>query len=139
LILFAIGSLLGICLATGPKVVAGIGLDLHWMLLGMTLATLGFSMVQVGILARYQHGLRSIRNLISKTFFSYERGMVLAGILVVSGIFLAGALLWVYAEGGFRLKAISHPAIFGLMLIILGFQSFCFTLLVQLFKKQPIS
>jgi len=139
LILFTIGSLLGVLLATGPKTVVGIGLDLHWMLLGMTLATLGFSMIQVGILARYQHGLRSVRGIISKTIFSYERGMVLAAILVASGISLAGALCWVYAEEGFRLKAISHPAIFGLMLIILGFQSFCFTLLVQLFRKRTVA
>jgi len=95
-------------------------------------------MVQVGILARYQHGLRPVRGIISETIFSYNRGMALAGILVGSGMLLAVPLMRVYAENGFRLKAISHPAIFGLMLIILGFQSFCFTLLVHLFRKQSI-
>jgi len=138
LLLLLIGILIAASLSSGPKFVAGVGLDLHWMLLGMTIATLGFSMVQVGILARYQHGLRPVRGIISETIFSYNRGMALAGILVGSGMLLAVPLMRVYAENGFRLKAISHPAIFGLMLIILGFQSFCFTLLVHLFRKQSI-
>jgi len=138
LLLLLFGILIAASLSSGPKFVAGVGLDLHWMLLGMTTATLGFSMVQVGILARYQHGLRPVRGIISETIFSYNRGMALAGILVGSGVLLAVPLMRVYAENGFRLKAISHPAIFGLMLIILGFQSFCFTLLVHLFRKQSI-
>jgi len=138
LLLLLFGILIAASLSSGPKFVAGVGLDLHWMLLGMTTATLGFSMVQVGILARYQHGLRPVRGIISETIFSYNRGMAIAGILVGSGVLLAVPLMRVYAENGFRLKAISHPAIFGLMLIILGFQSFCFTLLVHLFRKQSI-
>jgi hypothetical protein len=35
----------------------------------------------------------------------------------------------------FKLFEISHPAIFGLLLIIAGFQTFCFTLLLEMAQR----
>jgi hypothetical protein len=35
----------------------------------------------------------------------------------------------------FKLFEISHPAIFGLLLIIVGFQTFCFTLLLEMAQR----
>lgn len=33
------------------------------------------------------------------------------------------------------IEVISHPAILGLLLIILGFQTFCFTLLMEMAQR----
>jgi hypothetical protein len=37
-----------------------------------------------------------------------------------------------WVRQGFALKEIYHPVIFGLLLIVLGFQTFAFTLLLQI-------
>jgi len=135
LVIGALGLLLSIALAAGPLMIGGIGFNLHWMLLGVTCATLGYSCVQIGILARIMHRLRAGIAERAQRLLTYNRGMIIAGICVGSGVILAGALAWNYIQHGLRLQSISHPAIFGLLLIILGFQTFCFTLLLEMAKR----
>jgi hypothetical protein len=48
---------------------------------------------------------------------------------------LLGNLTYHYLKHGLQLEAISHPAILGLLLVILGFQTFGFTLLVEVAKR----
>jgi hypothetical protein len=129
------GLFLATALAAGPLMVGGIGFNLHWMLLGVTCATLGYSCVQIGILARIMHRLRPGIAERAQQFLTYNRGMLIAATCVGSGIVLAGTLAWNYVQHGLRLQSISHPAIFGLLLIILGFQTFCFTLLLEMAKR----
>src|SRR6185369_12481794 len=57
-ILMAGGLLLSFVLAAGPLMVGNIGFGLYWMLFGVTCTTLGYSSIQIGILARVLHGLR---------------------------------------------------------------------------------
>ncbi|HEX7630631.1 MAG TPA: glycosyltransferase family 2 protein [Lacunisphaera sp.] len=132
--------LAGLGLATalavlGPFTVGGIGINLHWMLLGMTCATLGYSCVQVGILARIMHGLRSGIAAPIQRWLAYDRGMLLAGAGVVAGLLPLGRLGWHYIHGGMRLSEISYGGIFGLLLIMLGFQTFGFTLLLEMAQR----
>ena len=54
----ALGLLLSFALANGPFQIGSIVFSLYWMLLGVTLATLGYSCLQIGILSRMMHGLR---------------------------------------------------------------------------------
>jgi hypothetical protein len=58
--------------------------------------------------------------------------MLLSAVCVLVGITLLGTLVYHYLHSHFRLFEISHPAIFGLLLIIVGFQTFCFTLLLEM-------
>jgi hypothetical protein len=135
-LLMAAGLLLAAAPALlGPVTVGGIGLDLHWMLLGVTCATLGYSCIQVGIVARIMHGLRRGIAEPVQRWLAYDRGMLAAGICVVAGLFLVGRLGLHYIQGGMRLQNISYPAIFGLLLILLGFQTFGFTLLLEMAKR----
>jgi hypothetical protein len=55
--------------------------------------------------------------------------------LTVGGLILLGHLVYRYLKLGLNLEAISHPAILGLLLVILGFQTFCFTLLMEMAKR----
>jgi hypothetical protein len=66
---------------------------------------------------------------------SYDRGMLLSAGCVIVGIALLGALVYRYLHADFKLFEISHPAIFGLLLIIVGFQTFCFTLLLEMAQR----
>lgn len=133
--LMAIGLLLSLGLSAGPVRIGPIGFSLYWMLLGVTCATLGYSSIQIGILASVMHGLRP--RLVKRTqkLLTYDRGMILSAGFMVGGLVLLGNLVYGYVKHGLQLEAISHPAILGLLLVILGFQTFCFTLLMEMAKR----
>jgi glycosyltransferase involved in cell wall biosynthesis len=133
--LTVIGVLISCALAKGPITIGGVGFSLYWMLFGVTCATLGYSSIQIGVLARVIHGLRpkSLKRL--RQILSYNRGMLLSAGCVLVGIVLLGTLVYHYLNSEFKLFEISHPAIFGLLLIIVGFQTFCFTLLLEMAQR----
>jgi len=133
--LTAIGVLMSCALAKGPVTIGGVGFSLYWLLFGVTCVTLGYSSIQIGVLARVMHGLRpkSLKRL--RQILSYDRGMLLSAGCVLVGIVLLGILVYHYLNSEFKLFEISHPAIFGLLLIIVGFQTFCFTLLLEMAQR----
>jgi len=135
IVLMAIGLLFSLGLAAGPVRIGNIGFSLYWMLLGVTCTTLGYSSIQIGILARVMHRLRPrfVRRV--QKFLSYDRGMLVSAGFIVVGLMLLGGLVYHYLRHGLRLEAISHPAILGLLFIILGFQTFCFTLLMEMAQR----
>src|SRR5262249_17236850 len=124
-VLTFVGLLLSLALAAGPITIGPIGFSLYWMLLGVTCSTLGYSCIQMVVLARIMHGLRPGSLDPMLRFLTYNRGMFISMALVMLGIILLGTLVYHYLTHGLRLEGVSHPAIFGLLLVILGFQSFC--------------
>ena len=133
--LMAIGLVLSLGLAGGPVLIGNVGFSLYWMLFGVTCTTLGYSSIQIGVLARVMHGLRPLFVKRAQRFVTYDRGMLVAAASVVVGVMLLATLVFRYLNHGLRLQAISHPAILGLLLIILGFQTFCFTLLMEMAQR----
>jgi glycosyltransferase involved in cell wall biosynthesis len=133
--LMAIGLLLSLGLAGGPVSIGNIGFSLYWMLFGVTCTTLGYSSIQIGILARVMHGLRPRFVKRAQRFVTYDRGMLVSAGFGVVGVILLGDLIYRYLKHGLRLDAVSHPAILGLLLVILGFQTFCFTLLMEMAQR----
>src|SRR3954451_18236739 len=117
-ILTAIGALIACALAMGPVVIGGVGFSLYWLLFGVTCVTLGYSSIQIGVLARVMHGLRPQSFERLHRILTYNRGMLLAGVCSLAGFVLLGTLVYHYVGSEFRLFEISHPAIFGLLLII---------------------
>ena len=81
------------------------------------------------------HGLRPLFVKRAQRFVTYDRGMLVAAASAVAGVMLLATLVYRYLNHGLRLEAISHPAILGLLLIILGFQTFCFTLLMEMAQR----
>ncbi|MFN2623022.1 MAG: glycosyltransferase family 2 protein [Chthoniobacterales bacterium] len=135
ILLTMLGAVIACALALGPITIGGVGFSLYWLLFGVTCVTLGYSSIQIGVLARVMHGLRpkSLERL--RAVLSYDRGMLLSAGCVLIGIVLLGTLVYHYLNSEFRLLEISHPAIFGLLLIIVGFQTFCFTLLLEMAQR----
>ena len=88
LAMFLVGAALCVSLSRGGFRIGGIGFDLHWMLLGLTLAVLGYGSVQIGVLARLSHGLRSGMEKSVSEALTYDRGMTLATALTVPGVLL---------------------------------------------------
>jgi len=137
-LMFSTGIILTTMLFSGPvTVIPGtLGLDLHTMLLGVTLATLGYSAIQLGTLARvfYNFNPRRRRRLAER--FTYNRGMIAAGAATASGVLINIGLVAHWIRGGLKLQEVYHPGLFGLLLIILGFQTFVFTLLFQMINSR---
>jgi len=134
IVMLCIGVLLVLSLAGGPLTVHGFGLDLHAMLVGVTLATLGYNAIHMAILARnfYSFQVSSPRLL---HCFTYDRGMVASGVLGLLGAGLFGALVFEWVRDGLRLANISYVGILGLLFIILAFQTFTFTLLHKMIDQ----
>ena len=135
LVLFSAGFALCLALTTGPINLGRIQLNLHSMLLALVGAVLGSGCVQLGVLARLMHGLRPDSTRVWLSFFSYNRGVLLGLGLCLAGLAMFIPLLREYFTHGLRLTGFSHVAIFGLLLLITGFQTFVFTLLLEISKR----
>lgn len=127
-VLLLLGLLMTVGLSRGPVTLGGVGFDLHTMLLGLTFTTLGYSAVQFATLARTFYDFNPDRTRRLARVFTYDRGVCTAAALAAAGVGLNGVLLADWVRHGLRLREISHPGLFGLMLIVLGFQTFVFTL-----------
>ena len=135
ILLTMLGAVIACALALGPITIGGVGFSLYWLLFGVTCVTLGYSSIQIGVLARVMHGLRPKSMERWRAVLTYDRGMLLSAGSVLVGIVLLCTLVYHYLNSEFRLFEISHPAIFGLLLIIVGFQTFCFTLLLEMAQR----
>ena len=105
------------------------------MLLGLTLTVVGIQSVYVGCVAQILHDYSgdSTRRLLR--IFSYNRSVLLsAGIFLVGVLFMV-PLLKEYSRLGFTLSGEigrpHHMAIAGLLLMIIAFTNFVFTLVVH--------
>jgi hypothetical protein len=131
--LVVVGMVLATLLAGGP-----IGsLNLHWMLLGQTLATVGYSAAQLGVIAELRHHVDRSGARRLAAWLTWYRGTVAAGVLIVLGLACTLPLVVEWLSNGFALTDLSYFSIYGLLLMVLGFQTFCFTLLLQILPAPP--
>jgi hypothetical protein len=130
--LLAFGLAITSALAAGPLTVLGVGFDLHWMLLGIVAATVGYSAVQLALLARVFFDFDRRLTTRVLTTLTYNRGVLLSVVLTVAGIVPNLVLLMRWLSNNFHLTSIHYSSVFGLFLMILGFQTFGFTLLLHM-------
>jgi glycosyltransferase involved in cell wall biosynthesis len=137
--LFTLGLLTAGMLAGGPFAFLGIGFDLHWMLLGAVAATVGYGAVQFALLARifYDFDRRQTDRLLTK--LTYNRGMLATGLLILAGVVPNAVLLARWLSNSFHLPSIQYSSVFGLLLLILGFQTFGFTLLLHMIGGRSLA
>jgi glycosyltransferase involved in cell wall biosynthesis len=134
LVLAALGFLLTLPLSFGPVEIGPFVFSLHWMLLGLTLATLGLQCVFMGILAQV---FFDYSGEITKRWFArfpYTRSVLLSAGMFAVGLVLTGWLLVHYLLHGLRLAAdftANYLGVTGLLLMIAGFTTFTFTLLLH--------
>jgi glycosyltransferase involved in cell wall biosynthesis len=132
LVLLTIGLVLCTALIPGDIRIGGTGLELHWMLLGMTIATVGYAVVQLGVIAEVRHHVERPFARRVERFLTWNRGTLLAFGLILGGIACNVPLVVYWVSHDFHLKTFSHLSAYGLLLLVLGFQTFCFTLLLQI-------
>ena len=137
IVMLVLGLALSAALVAGPIHLGDLGLDLHSMLVGLALSILGYSALQLGVLARvhYNFDPEFSRRLMAR--MTINRGALVAGSLIAVGLVLDLILLADWIDNGLRLSHLSYYGVFGLLLIVLGFQTFTFTILVQMLGRRP--
>ncbi len=127
-----VGLSLVAALRNGPFQIGRFGFDLHWMLLGMTLATVGYSALHLALLARAYYAFRPSWRPRILRWFGYDRGMAMGGVFIAVGLLVNLRLLLQWWTHGLKLEGISYPTVFGLLLIVLGFQTIMHTLILHM-------
>ena len=133
-LLLALGAALTLPLVGGDVTVGPIELSVMWMLLGVTFATLGLQSVYMGILSQvfYDYSGEVTKRWFVR--FPYTRTVALAAVTFAAGLGLACALVAFYVKHQYRLDphdVMPHVGVLGLLLMIVGFMTFTFTLLLH--------
>jgi glycosyltransferase involved in cell wall biosynthesis len=136
LLLGTLGAALMLPLSFGPLTLGPVVFSLHWMLLGLTLATLGLQCVYLGILAQifFDYSGETTKRWFAR--FPYDRTVLAAAGIFAAGLALTGWLFVYYVTHGLRLDDpaavhVNHLGVTGLFFLIAGFVTFTFTLLLH--------
>jgi glycosyltransferase involved in cell wall biosynthesis len=113
-------------------------LQLHAAFLGFVATTIGYSLIQSGLISKifsdlnkyYEDSLTSFL----KRSFNYSRGMITGSVALLFGLVLTVVMLFDWAVNDFEFQSLSPYGIAGLTLITLGFQTMFFTFIYEVFK-----
>lgn len=134
-ILLAVGLILSLPLSFGSIVIGGVTFGLYWMLIGVTLAVIGLQSFYFGCLAQVFCDYSGRARQRWMRVFRYTRSVFAGSVTFVAGLGIEVALLTWYLSHGRRLppaqSLLDHLAVTGLLLLIVGFSTFCFTLLLH--------
>ncbi|MFL5304222.1 MAG: glycosyltransferase family 2 protein [Polyangia bacterium] len=133
-ILLLLGLLLTLPLSFGTVTVGPVTFDLHWMLLGLSLSILGLQCIYMGILSQIFFDWTG--ETTAKWFrrFPYSRTVGIAGGMFAGGLLCGGLMTGAYIRHGYHLLAgspVNNLGATGLLLLVLGFMTFTFTLLLH--------
>jgi glycosyltransferase involved in cell wall biosynthesis len=135
IVMLALGLLLTLPLTFGPITIGPITFSLFWSLAGVTLAVLGLQSFFIGCLAQTFYDPTGAARRRWVEVFRYNRSMLVSGALFLLGVLFAGALLVRYVEDGFSFEGevgdLGYMAVTGFLLMIVGFMTFTFTLLLH--------
>ena len=135
MMLLCTGLLTTIPLSLGPVSVGRVTFSLFTMLLGVTLSILGLQSVYFGCVAQVLSDFTGEGRRRWSRVFPYTRTVLLSAGAVCLGIFLALPLLLQYVEYGLTLPpditTRNHLAVMGLLLMVAGFMTFAFTLVLH--------
>ena len=135
LIALCLGLAITLPLTFGPITIGGITPSLYTMLLGVTLAVLGLQSFFVGCIAQVLHDYSGSARRRWLRVFPYNRTILFCAIAFVIGLGLTVQLVIAYANHGLRLppeaRTNVHLAVTGLLLMIIAFMTFTFTLLLH--------
>lgn len=140
-ILFAIGTLLVLLQVNGPFRWNGIFMDIHFMILGLTLGILGVSIFQMGLIIKLFSHLQDYyrTDTIIKWLnrFSLEKGLIMGGIIFLLGFLVDLYIVVKWVQEGFYGILMPRTAIIGLYLMFLGCSSIFFSFLRAIMENQP--
>jgi glycosyltransferase involved in cell wall biosynthesis len=133
--LLVLGLLLSLPLAFGDITIGAVTFSLYSMLIGVALSVIGLQSIYFGCLAHVflDYGGRLRERW--RRIFTYTKMMVISGALFALGVALVITLVVTFVSKDFALPPadamVNHLGVLGLMLMIMGFSTFCFTLLLH--------
>jgi glycosyltransferase involved in cell wall biosynthesis len=137
-ILFFLGLILAGFSLPGTISLGQWGLGLNSAVIGVVLTIFALSLLQIGIISRLVHGLRSGFELRLQRGLTYDRGLGLTlGLFVLGGISLTifGSS---YVLNDFSVPGNSSLAIIGVTLLAWSGQVFAFSLLLELLRRKGV-
>jgi glycosyltransferase involved in cell wall biosynthesis len=103
IIIFILGFLLTISLVNGEYSIGHVFLNLHWMLLGLTLTTLGYSATQLGVISRIYNNFDEAFTRTVEKLVTYDRGVIWGLVWFLVGFFINLNLVFLWINSGLRL------------------------------------
>ena len=135
LLLFLLGLLIAVPLSAGPITIGSVTFNLYWMLLGLSLTILGLESLLFGCLAQAFCDYSGSARRKWMNVFRYTPAMLGSIGLMLVGFGLVSALGIHYVTNSFTLpdpsSALDHLAVTGILVFIVGFSIFGFTLLLH--------
>jgi hypothetical protein len=135
ILLLILGLMLTAPLAAGPVHVGDVSFSLFTMLLGVTVSLVGLQSIYVGGLAQVLVDFTGRSSKRWQRMFPYTRSVLLSVAAFVVGVSLTIPLAVRYVEFGLTLPTgittRNHLAVAGLLLMITGFMTFTFTLVLH--------
>jgi hypothetical protein len=135
LLLFLLGLLIAVPLSAGPITIGSVTFNLYWMLLGLSLTVLGLESLLFGCLAQAFCDYSGRARQKWMNVFRYTPAMLGSMGLMLVGFGLVSALGIHYVTNSFTLpdpsSALDHLAVTGILVFIVGFSIFGFTLLLH--------
>ncbi len=133
-ILLLVGLLLSLPLSFGSFALAGVTFGLYWMLVGVALAVIGLQSFFFGCLAQVLCDYSGTARSRWTRLFPYTRTILVSLAVSTVGLALDVVLIVWYLSHGMRLpppaSTVDHLAVTGLLLTVMGFSAFCFTLVL---------
>jgi glycosyltransferase involved in cell wall biosynthesis len=133
-VMLLLGLMLTLPLSLGELTLGPITFSLHWMLLGVSLSILGLQCVFMGIITQVFFDYSGQRSRIWFRRFPYTRTVAVAALMFLGGGTLTAVLTASYLRHHYRLpdeSVINNLGVTGLLLMIMGFMTFTFTLLLH--------
>lgn len=137
-----IGALAVALLSSGPVRLGSVSLTLHTHFLAGTLLLLGVTATYMGIIARCINDFIGAETERWISRFSYNRTAGISILTALLGFALDFWFLVVYVRQGYVLSPsdvrMSHVAVTGLLLILVGFLTFTFTLVLHALRRRAL-
>jgi hypothetical protein len=127
LLCMAVGLFTQVALLHGPRHLFGLTFDVHYMVVGSLITSLGFQIIATGLFAKaYSHAARlyapdrSLRVL--QRYFNLERGLLAGGTVFLVGLAINATILYDWLRSGMGPLNAVRPALLGSTLMVLGAQ-----------------
>ena len=128
ILLFLLGLVGTVALLPGPLQIGSRAHDIHVMVLACLLCLLGYQVILLGLSARTLSDTRGFFGsdpLIQRVYrhFTLEKGLLLGCVIFAVGFLIDGWIVYGWVKSGFGELQKVRPALFALLLMILGTQT----------------
>ena len=136
-LLFLIGLIGTVALLPGPLQIGTYSYDIHVMVLSCLLCLLGYQILLLGVSAQTLSYVRSLSNLdplirFMHRNFTLEKGLSIGFLTFVAGFLIDGWIVYHWVKSGFGELQEVRPALFALLLMVLGTQTFFSTFFLSM-------